>query len=222
MATFVLIPGAGGMAWYWHRVVPLLQAAGHEAVAVDLPGDDPEAGLATYADRVVGAIGARKVILVAQSLGGFTAPLVCERVSVQMLVFVNAMIPVPNEIIGEWGEHTGATAARKEMARREGYSEKFDETVYFFHDLPPDVLEEGKSKERPEAEEIFQESCQFTRWPSVPTHVIASRDDRLFPLEFQQRVARERLNLPVDEVSGGHLVALSNPSGLVRLMFKYL
>jgi pimeloyl-ACP methyl ester carboxylesterase len=43
--TFVLIPGAGGAAWYWHRVVPLLQAAGHDAIAVDLPADDPAAGL---------------------------------------------------------------------------------------------------------------------------------------------------------------------------------
>ena len=34
---FVLIPGAGGAAWYWHRVVPELRARGHEAVAVDLP-----------------------------------------------------------------------------------------------------------------------------------------------------------------------------------------
>jgi hypothetical protein len=35
--TFVLIPGAGGTAWYWHRIVPLLREAGHAAIAVDLP-----------------------------------------------------------------------------------------------------------------------------------------------------------------------------------------
>jgi len=45
VTSFVLIPGAGGSAWYWHRVVPLLRAAGHEAAAVDLPGDDEGAGL---------------------------------------------------------------------------------------------------------------------------------------------------------------------------------
>ena len=79
MARFILIPGAGGVAWYWHRVVPLLEAATHEAIAVDLPGDDPKAGLKDYADRVVAAIGARgDLIVVAQSLGGFTAPLVCD------------------------------------------------------------------------------------------------------------------------------------------------
>jgi len=74
--TFVLIPGAGGAAWYWHRVIPLLQEAGHEAIAVDLPGDDPSAGLPEYTRLVTSAIGDRRnVVLVAQSLGGFTAPL---------------------------------------------------------------------------------------------------------------------------------------------------
>jgi hypothetical protein len=87
MALFVLVPGAGGMAWYWHRVVPLLGSAGHEAIAVDLPGDDRDAGLAAYADIVIHAIAERSdVILVAQSLAGFTAPLVCARARVRMLV----------------------------------------------------------------------------------------------------------------------------------------
>src|SRR2546423_723026 len=63
MATFVLIPGAGGAAWYWHRVLPLLQQAGHEALAVDLPGDDAHAGLHTYADLVVALMGKRNDVV---------------------------------------------------------------------------------------------------------------------------------------------------------------
>jgi Alpha/beta hydrolase family len=89
------------MAWYWHRVVPLISAAGHEAIAVDLPGDDKHAGLATYADIVIRAIAERSdVVLVAQSLAGFTAPLVCARAPVRKVVFVNAMIPKPGETAG--------------------------------------------------------------------------------------------------------------------------
>ena len=34
---FVFIPGAGGMAWYWGRVVDLLAARQYEAIPVDLP-----------------------------------------------------------------------------------------------------------------------------------------------------------------------------------------
>src|SRR4051812_22935823 len=98
MASFVLVPGAGGVAWYWHRVVSVLERAGHHALPVDLPGDDKKAGLDTYVDIVVRAIGARTdVVLVAQSLGGFTAAAVCARVAVQRLVFINAMIPNPGE-----------------------------------------------------------------------------------------------------------------------------
>ncbi|HWO10035.1 MAG TPA: alpha/beta hydrolase [Polyangiaceae bacterium] len=223
MARFILVPGAGGVAWYWHRVVPLLEAAGHEAVAVDLPGDDERAGLAVYAERVLQAIGDREgSVLVASSLGGFTAPLVCARTDLQRLVFVNAMIPTPGETAGDWWGNTGSEAARAEAAWRGGYSEQFDLATYFLHDVPPEVIAGGESQQRPQAGCIFREPCRFEAWPQVPMHVIVGRDDRFFPPEFQRRVARERLGLPVDELPGGHLIALANPQGLVERMLTYL
>jgi pimeloyl-ACP methyl ester carboxylesterase len=223
MATFILIPGAGGADWYWHRVVPLLKEAGHEAIAVRLPGNDKAAGLATYADRVIDAIGERQdVILVAQSLGGFTAPLVCERVPVRMLVFVNAMIPLPGETVGAWWGNTGSAAAMTAAARKGGYSETFDLQTYFMHDVPPDVVADGAKHNHDQADTIFAETCRFDAWPQVPIHVIAGRDDRFFPVDFQQRVARERLNAIADTLLGGHLIALSNPRGLAEQLLSYL
>jgi len=110
--SFVLIPGAGGAAWYWHRLVPLLCQAGHEAIAVELPGDDETAGLPEYARLVADAYGDRgDVVLVAQSLGAFTAPLVAAIVPVTAIVFVNAMIPVPGETPGGWWDNTTARAS---------------------------------------------------------------------------------------------------------------
>jgi pimeloyl-ACP methyl ester carboxylesterase len=222
MATFVLVPGAGGVAWYWHRVVPLLVESAHDAVAVDLPGDDMQSGLSSYADRVVEAIAGGHVILVAQSLAGFTAPLVCARVPVRMLIFVNAMIPVPGETAGEWWGNTGSTAARRAAAQRDGYSTEFDLATYFLHDVPPEIIEQGEAHQRPEVDIVFGEPCRFETWPEVPIHVIAGRDDRFFPIEFQRRVALERLHASVGEVPGGHLVALSNPRGLVNQFLSYL
>jgi pimeloyl-ACP methyl ester carboxylesterase len=35
--TYALIPGAGGSAWYWHRVAPLLRSVDSRVIAVDLP-----------------------------------------------------------------------------------------------------------------------------------------------------------------------------------------
>ena len=80
MSTFVLIPGAGGTASFWYRVTPLLEAGGHQAIAVDLPGADESAGLPEYTDLVLAAMGDREdVVLVAQSMGAFTAPMVGAR-----------------------------------------------------------------------------------------------------------------------------------------------
>ena len=107
MATFVLIPGAGGDPWEWHLLVAELESRGHEALAVRLPSGDDQAGWVEYADAVVAAIGDRRdVVLVAQSLAGFTAPLVAERASVALIVLLNAMIPLPGEPGGEWGANT--------------------------------------------------------------------------------------------------------------------
>jgi pimeloyl-ACP methyl ester carboxylesterase len=38
MKTFILIHGSWHSAWNWHKVVPLLEKAGHNAIAIDLPG----------------------------------------------------------------------------------------------------------------------------------------------------------------------------------------
>ena len=217
--TFVLIPGAGGTAWYWHRVVPLLRRAGHEAIAVDLPGDDPAAGLPEYTQLVIGAIGERgNVALVAQSLGGFTAPLVAAKVPVDSVVFVNAMIPRPGETPGEWWDDTGWAQARVAAARQGGYGAEFDLAVYFLHDVPPEVAAAGEPYQRPEADAAFGSVCDFTAWPPIPIRAVAGADDRFFPAGFQQALARDRLGVEADVLPGGHLIALAQPAALASYL----
>ena len=219
MSSYVLIPGAGGTAWYWHRVVPLLQAAGHEAAAVDLPGDDPAAGLPEYTDLVINAIGGREnVVLVAGSLGGFTAPLVAAKVPVGELVFVNAMIPVPGETAGAWWGNTGSLEAREAAAVEGGYGTDFDLAVYFLHDVPPEVAASGEPYQRPEADAVFGSPCDFGSWPAVPIRAVAGAGDRFFPVDFQRAQVRDRLGIEADVLPGGHLIALSQPEALTRYL----
>jgi pimeloyl-ACP methyl ester carboxylesterase len=219
MTRFVLVPGAGGAGWFWHRVVPLLEAIGHRAIAVDLPADDPAAGLPAYTERVLAALdGDPHAVLVAQSLGGFTAAMVAARAPLAALIFVNAMIPRPGEIVGDWGEAVGSSEARTAAAKRDGYSTEFDDETYFLHDVPREVL--AGHEERGEADIIWSERCDFAAWPAISIRAIAAAEDRLFPVDFQRRVARERLGVDIEVVPGGHLAALSRPAELVEALLR--
>jgi pimeloyl-ACP methyl ester carboxylesterase len=167
--SYILIPGAGGMAWYWHRVVGPLEQAQREAIAVDLPGDDESAGLDDYAEIVVREIGQRtNVILVAQSLGAFTAAVVCERVSVGKLIFVNAMIPLPGETAGDWWENTGVTRARIVAAESARYRAEFDLETYFLHDLPESVLRSGPAHSVRKPKSFSESPATFAAGPGYP------------------------------------------------------
>ncbi|OLB82318.1 MAG: alpha/beta hydrolase [Actinobacteria bacterium 13_2_20CM_2_71_6] len=222
--VYVLIPGAGGDAWYWHLVERELDQRGHDAISVELPSDDDSAGLADYTDTVIEAIGERSdVVLVAQSMAGVVAPLVQQRHAVLSIILVNAMIPLPGESPGAWWDNTGQPQARQANDVREGRpaDAEFDLATYFFHDVPPEIAEYGMSGGKRQADRPFGDACSFSAWPQVPTHVITGRDDRFFPLEFQQRIARERLGLEPDIVPGGHLVALSHPIELVDRIESY-
>jgi Alpha/beta hydrolase family len=222
MTTFVLVPGAGGQAAYWALLVPELRRRGHEAIAVDIAQNDPALGLPEYARIVDRAIGGQPgVVLVAQSLGGFTAPMVSRPVA--MIVLLNAMIPEPGETPGQWGDATGSGEARRAADEAAGRSGEFDAETYFLHDLPGEarsVLEAAGPPREP-ADTPWRQPCAFRHWPDVPIKVLIGADDRLFPAGFQRRIAKSRLGVDADEIHGGHLVALSNPVGLADRLHAY-
>jgi pimeloyl-ACP methyl ester carboxylesterase len=218
MSTYVLVPGAGGEAWYWSRVVPLLQDAGHEAIAVALPTDDEDAGLEAYRDTIVDAVGDRDdVVLVAQSMGAFSAPLAAEAVNATALLLVAPMIPKPGESAGAWWSATGSGAAWRasEAAAGRDPEAPFDPIEGFFHDVPDDVLAEANRRgEPPQADRPFEEPWPLDAWPDVPTRVLVGRHDRLFPYDFACAVSRDRLGIEPDAIDSGHLPALARPREL--------
>jgi hypothetical protein len=207
MTDFVLIPGADGQAWYWHRLVPLLRDAGHDAIPVDLPQSN-DAGYDQYADAVLQAMrGRQKPVLVAQSLAGFIAPVVAARAPVAQIVLVNAMVPAPDETAGQWWDNVGHDQARQ--------GKQFDLMEDFFHDVPDDVTAEAMAAAPGgPSDALFAQTWQLDAWPDVPTRFLQGVDDRFFPLEFQRRIVKERLGIDIEELPGGHLVALSRPQQL--------
>ena len=219
--TFVLLPGAGGEAWYWHLVAGRLRERGHEVVSPDLPAADDDAGLREYADVALEAIGDRdELVVVAQSMGAFSAPLLCGRADVRRLILVAPMIPAPGESPGEWWTGSGQLPAMREQDEREGRDPDapFDVMTAFFHDVPKEIVDEAFARGEPrQSGTPMGEPWPLDGWPDVPTSVIAGSRDRLFPLDFMRDLARERLGVDdVDVVDSGHLAALARPDQLAE------
>ncbi len=83
--------------------------------------------------------------------------------------------------------------------------------------MPEDVTAAAMAGPPPEqADRPFGDPWPLTAWPDVPTRFLAGTGDRLFPLALQRRVVPERLGVEVEEIPGGHLVALSRPEELVE------
>jgi len=222
MATYVLIHGATGSAWDWHLVADELRSRGHEVTAPDLPVDDDSAGLSEYADAVVDAVGDDDhLVVVAHSLGALVAPLLCERLSVDVLVLVAGMIPAPGESPGDWWENTGHAEAMQEQAARDGRTTDEDLAETFLHDVPPDLAQESLARAREQSGAPFEKSWPLQAWPDVPTRFLLFGDDRMFPPDFLRRLASDRLGVTADEMPGGHYAALSRPTELADRLEAY-
>lgn len=208
MSAFALIHGGGGSAWDWHLVAPELRKRGHDPIAVDLPTEDASAGWWDYADTVVEAVGDRpQLIVVGHSLGAFTAPLVCARRPAELLVLVAGMIPSPGEPFTDWWTNSG-------------YEESGYDDV-FYHDVPPELAAEARTREREQAEKPLHDPWPLESWPDVPTRYLLCRDDRMFSAEWARRHARERLGIEADEIEGGHYITLSRPYELADRLDAY-
>jgi pimeloyl-ACP methyl ester carboxylesterase len=225
MAAFALIHGAADVGWYWHLVERELRAWGHETAAPDLPCEDDAAGLAEYADTVARAAGrlpGGDLVVVAQSFGGFTAPLVAARLQARAIILVAGMIPVPGERPEDWPANTGLWQAIAEQAAQDGgKTGSHDPLVTFYHDVPRALAEQAMRKGgRPQSDTPGRSPWPLTAWPAIPTRFILCTEDRFFPAGFMRRVVDERLGIVPDQIAAGHCVALSRPAELARMLAR--
>jgi len=111
MANFLLIHGAMGGAWCWERVIPGLEAAGHDAVAIDLPGQGSDATplseitLYRYADAVCDVLDGMDgpVLLTGHSMGGMVITQAGSQRPDKLagLIYVAAFLPQPGQSLIE-------------------------------------------------------------------------------------------------------------------------
>lgn len=145
----------------------------------------------------------------------------CERVPVALLVLLNAMVPSPGEIPGQWWAATGHAEAVAATGSADGAAEATGPVDEFFHDLPAELAGEARVKLREQSDTPLARPWPLAAWPAVPTRVLISRGDQVLPVALQRRIARERLHAVPDEMDGGHFVALSRPAELADRLQAY-
>jgi len=225
MSAFVLIHGGGDVGWSWHLVAAELEARGHETFAPDLPAGDDSLTLEDYAESVVTQVDVRRdVVVVGHSFGAFTAPLVAERLSAELLVLAAGMIPAPGEPPERWWVDSGYLAAVEAQSARDGGATGNDDPyVSFYHDVPRELADEALRRERAHPSAAAMEApWPLAAWPEVPTRFVVFADDRFFPASFLRALALDRLGVVADEVPGSHCAMLSRPTEIAEMLVGYL
>jgi pimeloyl-ACP methyl ester carboxylesterase len=154
----------------------------------------------------------------------YAATIAAARLQPARLILLAPMIPAPGESAGDWWRGTDHEAAIAPLIERHGTPSEWGEEAMaevFYHDVDDATLAANAQYEGAPAPGLFAEPLPLAAWPDVPTTVLAGRDDRLFPLSFQQRVASERLGSgEVAEIDGGHLPMLARPRELAERLVE--
>jgi pimeloyl-ACP methyl ester carboxylesterase len=229
MTTFVFVHGAMHGAWCWQPVLEPLRAAGHSAIAIDLPGRDGATRpvLSDYVQAVADAVAAAPppVILVAHSVGGITASefVGSHAGAVRGLVLANALLAWDGQSalgqIQSAGEDCvfmqpgtlafspdGTTVSVTDNHAVEG----------FYNLCHPDTARDAATRLCPEPVGPLTQPMQLSTngFRAIPKIYLGARQDRVLPWWLQQQISNAAV-ADFAELSGDHSPFLSAPDELL-------
>ena len=225
MADFLLIHGACLGGWTWTDVVDRLLAAGHGAVAPDLPCDDLGAGLGEYADVAAAALGdpAGEVVVVGHSLGALVAPLVATRVRTRRLVMLAGIVGAPGRSLADLAVEDadrdlplGDDEIDLDDAGRFRFSASGARRA-LFHDCTPSQADAGIDRLRFQRS-MWTQVADFADWPDAEIVSVTCTEDRIVNPAWSDRVARERLGVQPVHLAGGHMPSIARPAELCAVL----
>jgi pimeloyl-ACP methyl ester carboxylesterase len=238
-ATFILVHGAWQGAWAWETMVPRLQAAGNQAIAVDLPGDGhdqtpPDAvDVGLYARRIVeivdGVVG--PVVLVGHSMGGVAVEQACElrpdriALAIYLAAFLlpdgMSVMMFYERYLEPWmrGAQTRITVSS------DGLTSSIDpasavEVFYHQADRALAATAARRLTPQPESARRSRLSLSPERFGQVPRVYIEATRDRSVHLPLQRRMQALTPCLAVMSLDTDHAPQLSAPDALTALLLE--
>jgi len=238
MARFVLVHGAFGGAWCWGPVIERLEAAGHVAEALDLPGCGhdrtavADVTLESCVARVREALAndAEPAVLVGLSMGGViitqAAGDVPQRVA--SLIFVSAFMPVSGQSLVDLTQlPEGEGNMIKENMVVEGdppvavlSDEAASEAI--FNDCTPEQTAWAVVRRRPQplAPLTTPISVDERVLSAIPRSYVLTRHDRSLVPALQRRMIEEHGVERVIELDTDHAPYLSATDELVAALVE--
>lgn len=235
MATFILVSGAFHAGWCWGRVVPLLQDAGHIALAPDLlgMGNDttplPQITLDDWAEQIAALVAAQSepVILVGHSRGGVVISTAAERAynRVDRLVYISAVLTVPGETLFETLEKAKGIVGEDRLPQAllpDGMVSPPREAAkqVFYSGTPSEWATRAASLLTPEPPQVFSVPLNLTEehYGSVPRAYIECSEDHAIPIHAQRAMQERQPCNPVVTIASDHSPFYSHPEELAAIL----
>lgn len=235
MARIVLVHGAFAGAWVWEPLLPDLQAAGHIAEAIDLPGSGADTTppeqvtLDAYAKRIGAALTqGPPAVLIGSSMGGIAVTQAAASYSdhVTALVYMAAFAPQDGESLGDLVSlPEGADDEIQRNLVVDGPvamlpAEAAREVVY--GECSPEVAAWAAARRRPQPLRPFADKVDLAGMKQMPKAYVLCTHDRAIPPPLQRLMAARAGCDPVIELDADHSPWLSRRDELMLQLQPFL
>lgn len=216
--SVVLVHGAFADGSAWNRVTPILEAAGLDVIAAQIPLSSLEADIETTKraiDRLEGP-----VVLVGHSWGGMVITEAGAQDKVHSLVFVAAFAPDTGQSLSSYTAHFPHAAGLDHLEKdASGYYRLTDKGVaeHFAFDLPKEEIAAIAASQGPINSAALKTPVTQAAWKSKPNFAVVSTQDRMTLTEIQ-RDQIGKLNAKAVEVDTSHVPMLTYPEVVANMI----
>jgi len=198
------------------KVIPALQAEGHEVIAVQNSLDSLK-GDVEAVKRALGRVSS-PAILVGHSYGGtvITAAGTDERVA--GLVYIAALAPDDDETSQGQLDKYPTTDIFAHIEISDGRIWMLPDGIECFAgDLPEPEQKLVWAAQGVPAADLFNQKMKGAAWKSKPSWYIVAKNDRTVPPELE-RFCAKRMGATTTELESSHVAMLSKPSAVIDVI----
>ena len=229
MTDFLLIHGSCHGAWCWRDVIPALEAQGHTARAITLPGHDDGRDPATVtlqetAEAIVAAASPETIVL-GHSWAGYpiTAAAEIAPKALRGLIYLCAYVPVSGQSLIDMRKagprQTIGSAAIKHPNGASYTIDPAQAPRLFYQDCPAEAL--AYALPRLCAQPILPQDTLLELTDAsqnTPKAYIRCTNDQTIPPEYQAQMVADWPRNTVHEMQCSHSPFFADPQGLAALI----